>query len=77
MPNTLCRRPDRMSAMSKEIASNAFRAISDEAARLLDLGLPKDVNDTLELIISMCRYQTDVRNEVERQRTDRAMRPQD
>jgi hypothetical protein len=63
--------------MTEEATSGAFSAISDEATRLLQLGLSEDVDASLELIISICRYQTDVRNEGERERTERAVRPQD
>jgi len=52
--------------MNEEMASNAFRAIHDEALKLLDHDVPGEVKAGLELIISLSRYQSDVRTERER-----------
>jgi|GEM_PF-2636796 len=46
--------------------SGALSAIHEEALRLLEYEMPKEVREGLALIISIARHQADVRNEAER-----------
>lgn len=45
----------------------AFEAIQEVALKLMKQKLPADVESGLELIISLTRYQFDVRTEAEKQ----------
>ena len=56
----------RGATVTEDAAFGAFRAIHDEALKLLDYEVPSQVRAGLELIISISRYQADVRNEKER-----------
>ena len=54
-------------SMRDEAKTAALDAIHEEALRLLSAdGLTDEVKRGLELIVSMARYQADVRNEAER-----------
>ena len=53
--------------MSEEPMSRALDAIHDETEKLLLLELPSDVRRGLEVIISLARYQLDVRGNSESQ----------
>jgi len=49
-------------------SQSAFRAISDEAEKLLGLPIDGEIRAAVERIISIARYQVDVRTAVEEER---------
>ena len=56
--------------MNEEAMNKAFEAIHDKALELLQYDLPKEVNDGLRLIVSLARYQHDVRTDEERRKPE-------
>ena len=52
--------------MNEQAMSEALNAIHDEAMKLLKFDLPDEVDRGLHLIISLARYQHDVRTEQEK-----------
>jgi hypothetical protein len=52
--------------MSEKQLTEALSAIHDEAEKLLKHEMPEEVKKGLELIISISRYQTDVRSSKEK-----------
>jgi len=52
--------------MSEKQLTEALSAIHDEAEKLLNYEMPEEVQKGLELIISISRYQTDVRSSEEK-----------
>jgi hypothetical protein len=54
--------------MNEQAMSEALNAIHDEAMKLLKFDLLDEVDRGLQLIISLARYQHDVRTEQEKHR---------
>jgi hypothetical protein len=52
--------------MDEKAMSEALDAIHDEALKLLEMKLPEGVQEGLELIASIARYQHDVRSDTEK-----------
>ncbi len=52
--------------MNEKQLTEALSAIHDEAIKLLNYEIPKEVQKGLQLIISIARYQTDVRSSEEK-----------
>ena len=51
--------------MNDEAMSGALDAICEEAEKLLEYELPREVEEKIELIISIARYKFDVRTDKE------------
>ena len=56
--------------MNEEAMNKAFEAIHDKALELLQYDLPKEVDEGLQLIIALARYQHDVRTDEEKRKSE-------